>query len=128
MEKSLGSCQIDLLKAIVEEGKGLVQEIVHSFVLITPPRKWGYGIVHGNIVLNCGQVEETQVNSQMEVIVVGLEKLEGGKFPYFVGLSIEEWGENSNFIFFVPEGYCNTDPPLIPLIFVGFDEDGIGGL
>ena len=64
----------------------------------------------------------------MEVIVVGLEKLEGGKFPYFVGLSIEEWGKDSNFIFFVPEGYCNTDPPLIPIIFVGFDEDGIGRL
>ena len=64
----------------------------------------------------------------MEVIVVGLEKLEGGKFPYFVGLSIEEGWEDSNFIFFVPKGYCNTDPSLISVIFVGFDEDGIGGL
>ena len=90
MEKSLCSCQIDLLKAIVKECEGLVQEIVHSFVLIAPPRKWGYGIVHGNVVLNCSQMKEAQMHSQMEVIVVGLKKLEGGKFPYFVGLSIEE--------------------------------------
>ena len=78
MEKSLCSCQIDLFKAIVEECEGLVQEIVHSFVLITPPRKWSYGIVHGNIVLNCGQMKEAQVHSKMEVIVVGLKKLECG--------------------------------------------------
>ena len=90
VQKSLCSCQVDLLKTVVEEGEGLVQEIVHSFVLIAPPWKRGYGVVHGDVVLNCSQVKEAEVNSQVEVIVVGLEKLEGGKFPYFVGLSFEE--------------------------------------